>query len=99
MDNFNLTIQNAIVSIVDHQDAKIKSVPALQHVILKCSENIDLYLKVSFGSHGPALLTPQVRHETLFFVTQFVMFTLGIQNVTSIFISDSAEIHFGDWWK
>lgn len=92
MDNFNLTIQNAVVSIVDHQDAKIKSVQALQHVILKCSENIDLYLKVSFGLSGPALLTPQVRHETL-------LVKVRHENVTSIFISDFVEIHFGHWWK
>lgn len=60
VDNFYLTIQNAVVSITDHQDAKIKSVEALQHVISKCSEDINFYIKVNFGLSGPALLTPQV---------------------------------------
>lgn len=60
MDNFNLTIQNTTVTVVDHQDAKIKTVEALHHVISKCAENIDLFLKVSFGTSSQTLLTPQV---------------------------------------
>lgn len=60
VDNFGLTVQNSIVNIVDHQDAKIKTVEALQHVLSKCADNIDLFLKVSFGGSSRALLTPQV---------------------------------------
>lgn len=66
VDNFKLTIQNALVSVVDHQNAKINSVDALQHVISKCSENIDLFIKVSFGTSARSLLTPQVNQRVLY---------------------------------
>lgn len=85
MDNFNLTIQNAVVSIVDHQDAKIKTIEALQHVILKCSENIDLYIKVSFGTSGRALLTPQVKYVILFFYVFVEILCMPNVNATLFF--------------
>lgn len=64
MENFDLNIQNSIISVVDHHDAKIKTTEALQHVISKCAENIDLFLKISFGGSVSArsLLTPQVNY-------------------------------------
>lgn len=84
-----------MISIVDHQDAKIKSVDALRHVISKCSENIDLFIKVSFGTSDRTILTPQVKHEIPFSsITHY-----SISNLTSIHILDFATIHYGKRWK
>lgn len=92
VENFDLNIQNSIVTIVDHQDAKIKTTEALQHVISKCADNIDLFLKISFGSSVRALLTPQVN--------LFLSCPTEIQqNITSVAILEIDAIHFGKRWK
>lgn len=51
VNNFKVKMKNPkIFYITDHQDFEIKSDNALQHVIFKCSQNIDWYIKVGLVS-------------------------------------------------
>lgn len=61
-DNFDVSIQNSLIEVADHQGAKLRTAKELQHVISKCADNIDLFIKVHFGVIGAVhgLITPQV---------------------------------------
>lgn len=84
-DNFSVSVQNTVVNVTDHQDAKIRTVDALQHVISKCNNDINLFVKVSFGNATggapePAFVTPQVKLFKFIFILYYYFHSVGIKH-------------------